>query len=107
MKTKKLFKISSNCKIAIGFTSCEKCKDCTPQINWTWDDGLSSQELEDMNATYVALGYEDADDYYNSLYQWETTEYCDEDLKDAEDFNESVAFIHLATIVKIILKIIC
>ena len=47
-----------------------------------------------MNATYVALGYEDADDYYNSLYQWETTEYCDEDLKDAEDFNESVAGIY-------------
>ena len=94
MKTKKLLKFLAIAIIAIGFTSCEKCKDCTPQINWTWDDGLSSQELEDMNATYVALGYEDADDYYNSLYQWETTEYCDEDLKDAEDFNESVAGIY-------------
>ncbi len=94
MKTKKILKFLAIAIIAIGFTSCEKCKDCTPQINWMWDDALSSQELEDLNSSYQALGYEDADDYYNSLYQFETTEFCDEDLNEAEDLNENVAGVY-------------
>ena len=74
------------------FNSCEiedECKDCTPQVNWTWDDILTADELQDLNESYQDLGYEDADDYYNSLYQFETEEFCGEDLQDAEDYNES------------------
>mgnify|MGYP001198789441 CR=1 FL=1 len=83
------------------FTSCEledDCKDCTPQINWTWDDLLSNEELQDLNEAYQALGYQDADDYYNSLYQFETEEFCGEDLQEAEDLNETVAGVYSITL---------
>ena len=82
------------------FASCEiedECKDCTPQINWLWDDMLTADELQDLNEAYQALGYEDADDYYNSLYQFETEEFCGEDLQDAEDFNDSVSGVYSFT----------
>mgnify|MGYP003989972141 CR=1 FL=1 len=64
------------------FTSCEKCKDCT--MAYETINGFDSAELDALANDY---GYADFGAFWLDMEEgeWESGEYCDEDLKDAED----------------------
>ena len=69
-------------------TSCEKCKDCT--MAYETINGFDSAELD---AAAVILGHADFGSFYidevlDGGDGWESGEFCDEDLKDAEDEEE-------------------
>ena len=63
-------------------TSCEKCKDCT--MAYETINGFDSAELDAIANDY---GYADFGAFWMDMEEgeWESGEYCDEDLKDAED----------------------
>tara|TARA_Y100000766_G_scaffold280190_1_gene289597 strand:- start:56 stop:376 length:321 start_codon:yes stop_codon:yes gene_type:complete len=78
--------------VGIAFSSCQKCETCTVVVkDFLWDDGLTQSQLDDLNATYQLLGYNDAQDYYDQLFTGAYgagEEYCDDDLdviKDEDD----------------------
>ena len=65
-------------------TSCEKCKDCT--MAYETINGFDSAELDAIANDY---GYADFGAFYTEeMDGWESGEFCDEDLKDAEDEEE-------------------
>ena len=65
-------------------TSCEKCKDCT--MAYETINGFDSAELDAIANGY---GYADFGAFYTEeMDGWESGEFCDEDLKDAEDEEE-------------------
>ena len=97
------YKISILFLCMVVFYSCQKeeenCKNCEDQINWLWDDDLSSMELNALNAMYQAQGYNDAADFYTQTYidglaldtmLRSSQEYCDDDLAEMESTPDQV-----------------
>lgn len=81
-------------------SSCKKCKDCTPILEWTWDNTLSTEEIAVSDSVYqVSMGM-NTQEYYEATYSLPSllpVEYCGDDLSNAESVNESLEGIYLLT----------
>ena len=69
--------------VSLLFVACEKCETCTlGVIEYTWNDGLSQEEIDAQDAIYQDMGYADAQAYYDEMFSAlaVSDEYCDDDL---------------------------